>query len=121
MKKRYIPVTAALLALLTVSIWSFDSAMRRGRPTLDAAVENVILEDGYFSMTASQGGNSGTSFRRSGYEIEEDTLYVTLFSGLVYGDFRADRLEVSIQDDGLKEVRRVCLRDGSALKLIYSK
>jgi len=114
---------AVLLAvvLFTVSIWSFELTIRRGKPTLDAAVEDIILEDGFFSMTASQGGNSGTSFRHFDYEITEDALYVTLYSGLVYGDFRTDHLEVSIQDDGLREVRRVCLRDGSALKLIYSE
>jgi len=123
MKKRYVPVMAALLVLVlsAVLIGRADSAMRRGKPTLDAAVENVILEDGCFSMTASQGGNSGTSFRHFDYEITEDALYVSLFSGLVFGDLRADHLEVSIHDGGLSGVRQVYLRDGDAAKFIYSK
>lgn len=110
-----------VLLLFAAPVLGFDLAMRRGSPTLDISVEDVVLEDGRFSMTASQGGNSGTAFRRYGYEIEDGTLYITLFSGLAYRDFRQDRLNVEIQDDALNGVRQVYLRDNPNTKLIYSK
>lgn len=124
MKKRKVFSAAlALLALILVTAfaWRFDRAMRRGAPTLDVSVRDVILEDGHFSLTASQGGNSGMAFRRSSYEIEDDALYVTLFSGLVYHNFRADTLRVDIRGGELDAVRQVYLRDDSTAKLIYAK
>lgn len=108
------------LVLLTVPVLGFDLAMRRGAPTLDVSIEDMVLEDGRFSMTASQGGNSGPAFRRSAYEIKDGALYVTLFSGLVYGDFCRDRLDVEIRDNALNGVRQVYLRDNLNTRLIYS-
>lgn len=110
-----------LLVLLAMPALGFDAALRRGAPTLDVSVEDIVLEDGRFSMTANQGGSSGTAFRRSAYEIKDGALYVTLFSGLVYGDFRQDRLDVEIQDSALDEVRQVYLRNNLNTRLIYSK
>ena len=110
-----------VVGLLVMLLIAFDGNMRQGRPTLDVDVREVVLESGHFSMTASQGGNSGTSFRHSDYEIEDGALYVTLYSGLVYGDYRADVMQVDIRTDGINAIRQVYLRDGSVKKLIYSK
>ena len=110
-----------VLVFLLVSMLVFDSTMRRGAPTLDVSIEELVLEDNHFSLTASQGGNSGRSFRHSSYEIEGDALYVTLFSGLVYGGFRADRMRVDIRGSELNPVRLVYLRNGTAAKLLYTK
>lgn len=109
------------LVLLAAPALGFDLAMRRGAPTLDVSVEDIVLEGGRFSMTASQEGNSGTAFRRSAYEIEGGALYVTLFSGLAYGGSRRDRLDVEIQDSALNGVRQVYLRDDPNARLIYSR
>lgn len=122
MKKRRISRAAPLILVLVIALMlGFDLSMRRGTPTLDAEVEDIHLEDGRFSMTAGQGGNSGTSFRRFRYDIQDDALYLTLYSGLVYGSFRGDSLDITIRDEGLCEVRRVYLRDGFNTKLIYLK
>ena len=46
---------------------------------------------------------------------------MTLFSGLVYGGFRADRMRVDIRGSELNPVRLVYLRNGTAAKLLYTK
>ncbi len=124
MKKVVVSTRIAVLmavVLLMLLVGGIDRIIRRGAPTLDVSISEIALENGHFTMTASQGGNSGTSFRHSAYEIEDDTLYVTLYSGLVYGGYRADTMRVDIQEDELNEVRQVYLRNNSAQKLIYSK
>lgn len=92
-----------------------------GPLALDALTENIVLEGERFFTTANQGGNSRMSFRQASWKIEDGALYVTLYSGPVYGDYCGDRLSVDIQGGGLSEVRQVCPRDGSSAKLIYMK
>lgn len=107
--------------LLITPLVYLELSSRRGHPTMNVSVHDVVLEDGRFSMTASQNGNSGSSFRRATWKIEDGALYVTLFSGLVRRDFRQDTLDVEIEDSALEDVRQVFLRDGSDTKLIYSE
>lgn len=109
------------LALLAAPVLALDFASRRGSPTTDVSIENLALEDDHFSMTASQERKSATTFRRANWEIEDDTLYITLFSGLVRGGYCQDKLNVDIENDALREVRQVCLRDHSFSRLIYSR
>lgn len=106
------------ICLLAAFLLGVHLYMERGRPTLDVMVSDAVLENDRFSMKVSQGGNSGTSFRRSRYAVEDDTLYVTLFSGLVYGNFRQGEMTVQITDPALENVRQVCLRKGSTEKLV---
>ena len=80
--------TLVLLMLPILALLGLDFASWRGPPTLDVSVEDLILEACRFSMSASQGGNSGTTFRRASWEIEDGTLYLTLFCGQARGDFR---------------------------------
>ncbi len=42
-------------------------------------------------MTASQERKSAETVRRAAWEIEDDTLYITLFSGLVQGGYCQDQ------------------------------
>ncbi len=124
MKIRGIPFAAMLLLTLIflAAPWlALDFASRRGSPTTDVSVESLALEDGCFSMTVSQEEKSASTFRRAAWEVKGDTLYITLFSGLVRGGYLQDTLNVEIQDGALREVRQVCLRDRSFTKLIYSQ
>ena len=82
MKKRSFFIAAVLLLVLILpaaAVLGLDVVSRRGHPTLDASIERLALEEGCFSMTASLNESSGDTFRRAVWQIEEDTLYVTLF------------------------------------------
>lgn len=110
-----------MLALLAAPFLALDFASRRGNPTTDVSIENLVLEDVHFSMTASLERKSATTFRRANWEVEDNTLYITLFSGLVRGGYCQDRLNVGFENYALRDVRQVCLRDGSFSRLIYSR
>lgn len=124
MKKRRVLKAAALplaLMMLIVLILFFDFASRRGSPTLDVTIEDLELADNRFTMTAGQEGNSGMSFRRYNWEIRGGTLYITFFCGLVRDDFGRATMDVEIEDDDLRKVWQICLRDRSSTKLIFSR
>ncbi|MCI9121273.1 MAG: hypothetical protein HFG00_07100 [Oscillibacter sp.] len=124
MKKRSFFIAAVLLLVLILpaaAVLGLDVVSRRGHPTLDASIERLALEEGCFSMTASLNESSGDTFRRAVWQIEEDTLYVTLFIGLARSDFARDSLELAFEDGALRDVQQVCLRADSAARLIYSR
>ena len=120
-KISFMLVLPLTLVLVLAPVLAFDFASRRGSPTTDVSVESLTLEDNCFSMTAGQGGKSARTFRRASWEIEDDTLYITLFSGLIRSGCRQDHITVKFEEDALREVRQVCLRDHSFAKLIYSR
>ncbi len=120
-KVSFLTLSLMTLVLLATPVLALDFASRRGSPTTDVSIENLAIEDDHFSMTASQERKSATTFRRANWEIEDDTLYITLFSGLVRGGYCQDELNVDIENDALREVRQVCLRDRSFSRLIYSR
>ena len=124
MRQRKLSFAAMLLlmlVLLAAPFLALDFASRRGSPTTDVFIKNLVLEDTHFSMTASLERKSATTFRRANWEIEDDVLYITLFSGLVRGGYCQDKLNVDIENDALREIRQVCLRDRSFSRLIYSR
>ena len=72
-------------------------------------------------MTVSQERKNSTTVRRAAWEIEDDTLYITLFSGLIRGGCCQDQWNLAFEDNALRDVRQVCLRDHSLAKRIYSR
>lgn len=124
MRQRKIPFAAMLLltlVLLAAPMLTLNFASRRGSPAADVSIEALALEDDHFSMTASLEGKSAAAFRRAAWEIKNDTLYITLFSGLVRGGCCQDQWNLAFEDDALRDVRQVCLRGRSVTRLIYSR
>ena len=107
-------VLGLLLLLFAVEIASTDSSY------LMLSAANMALKEDSFSLRLST-TSSLRLYKGYGYEVEEDALYITVYSGDFYTSSRCREWPVTlcIQDPALEGVGRVYFRDGASVKKIY--
>lgn len=81
---------------------------------------DVVLEEDRFSVQLDT-GDSSPLFKRCRYQVEENTLYLTVYTGYlgIYTRCRPWPVTVRIQDAALAQVDQICLRNGDSVKKIY--
>lgn len=108
-----------LLILVSINCWNFKKTSYTSDYT-NILVENVRLTETYFE-TNLRYLTSGSSFRKFKYEIKNDALFITVYSGLVSKKFPNSEEYIRIEKD-LNGVNLVYLKDdNNNRKLIYSK
>ncbi len=121
MKKKAIIIISAIIVvigLIALAGYLFIN-YSTGTDFVTIGVSKADLTENQFTahlMTSS----SGTAFQKYEYEIKDDSLYITVWSGLVNKKYSSGEMDIKIKDD-LSNIKSVYLKDKDNTKLIYSK
>lgn len=105
-----------IIILIGICIWSIN---RGDSDYSNLYVGDILLNKSEFSAKAVQ-ESSGKSFRKYDYQIDNDSLYITLFSGIVTRSYPSGTIQIEINDSQLNKVRHVYLKNKNDTKLIYT-
>ncbi len=106
---------AVILALFSVRIFVDNG---RSSDFSSLSVKDISLYENTFSTTVNH-LSSGSSIRDYSYAIDNSSLYITVYSGLVTRKYPSGTLNIKFTDPQLSDVKAVYLQDGSLKKLIY--
>lgn len=111
-------VLACVLGLLLL-LFALELAFRSSSYA-ELQIKRPALEGDTFSVRLNM-DMALRLFKGCQYQVEEDTLYITVYSGDFYTSFRCREWPVTlrIQDTVVEGVEQVCLRDGTSVKRIY--
>ena len=82
-------------------------------------ISNIALNEDCFEAKVSFQG-SGSGFKSFEYEIENESLYITVISNLSNKNHTVGEKNIRIEDD-LKDIKFVYLTNNNSKKLIYTK
>ncbi len=121
MKKKATIIMSAIIVvigLITLAGYLFMNHST-GTDFVTVSVSKAELTKNQFTahlMTSS----SGTAFQKYEYEIKDNSLYITVWSGLVNKKYSSGEMDIKIEDN-LSNITSVYLKDKDNTKLIYSK
>ena len=81
--------------------------------------ENIELTDTSFTAQCMF-TSSGKSFRKYDYTMEGDTLYLTVYGGLVNSKYPNGNFEIVIEDH-LENITKVCLNGTDEVTVLYKR
>lgn len=114
-----------LIVLIIIVIVVFFNHTRGGSRNMmrvsntEIAFSNMILTDTNLTATAIF-TSSGKSFRGYDYTIEENTLYITVYGGLVSNKYPNGDLTIDIQDE-LQSITTICLKNNDDVTVLYTR
>ncbi|MDE6319443.1 MAG: hypothetical protein K2M22_07025 [Lachnospiraceae bacterium] len=119
MKNRLIRMTA-IIALIAI-ISSVFLILTRSEIVTDSEVvlTNISLSDTALNA-AGTFTSSGNSFRKYVYTIKENSLYITVYGGLVSNKYPNGDFTIDIQDD-LHGINTVYLKSGDEETVIFKR
>lgn len=85
----------------------------------EIAFSNIILTDNKLTATAVLTA-SGKSFRGYDYTIEKNTLYITVYGGLVNNKYSNGDFTIDIEDN-LQSITTVCLKNNDDVTVLYTR
>lgn len=85
----------------------------------ELSFENIELTDTSFTAQCIF-TSSGKSFRKYDYTMEGDTLYLTVYGGLVNNKYPNGDFEIVIQDH-LENITKVCLKGTDEVTVLYKR
>lgn len=84
----------------------------------DLSIHDISLYENTFKATAMQ-LSSGKSIRNYSYTVNNDSLYITIYSGMVTRKHQSGTLYINFTDSQLCDIKTVYLQNGESVKLIY--
>lgn len=122
MKRKHFWILMVLLAFIIiivlvgvmVFIYSGDKTSNT-----ELLFENIELTDTSFTAQCVF-TSSGKSFRKYDYTMEGDTLYLTVYGGLVNSKYPNGDFEIVIQDH-LENITKVCLNGTDEVTVLYKR
>ena len=85
----------------------------------ELSFENIELTDTSFTAQCIF-TSSGKSFRKYDYTMEGDTLYLTVYGGLVNRKYPNGDFEIVIEDH-LENITKVCLNGTDEVTVLYKR
>ena len=85
----------------------------------ELSFENIELTDTSFTAQCIF-ISSGKSFRKYDYTMEGDTLYLTVYGGLVNSKYPNGNFEIVIEDH-LENITKVCLNGTDEVTVLYKR
>ena len=85
----------------------------------EKSFENIELTDTSFTAQCIF-ISSGKSFRKYDYTMEGDTLYLTVYGGLVNSKYPNGNFEIVIEDH-LENITKVCLNGTDEVTVLYKR
>lgn len=85
----------------------------------ELSFENIELTDTSFTAQCIF-ISSGKSFRKYDYTMEGDTLYLTVYGGLVNSRYPNGNFEIVIEDH-LENITKVCLNGTDEVTVLYKR
>lgn len=108
-----------ILVLLAFAYYLFLRIKSDPVNSSEIALSDMMLYDQDFSAQCTF-VSSGKSFRKYDYSIVGETMYLTIFGGLVSADYPTGDFTIWIQDD-FKDVKKVVLKSGEKEELIFER
>ncbi len=120
MKKTAIIISVIIIIISSIALTGYLFInYSSGTDFTTVSVSEAELTENQFTahlMTSS----SGTAFQKYEYKIKDNSLYITVWSGLVNKKYSSGEMDIEIEDN-LKNITAVYLKDKDNKKLIYSE
>lgn len=65
--------------------------------------------------------SSGKSYHDFTYSIQDNTVYITINSGIVHKKYQGGHFEIVIEEPNISSIQQIYLQDGSNSTLIFPK
>lgn len=121
MKRKLFWILMVLLAFIIIVVVGVMVFIYSGDKTSNTELlfENIELTDTSFTAQCMF-TSSGKSFRKYDYTMEGDTLYLTVYGGLVNSKYPNGDFEIVIQDH-LENITKVCLNGTDEVTVLYKR
>lgn len=113
-----IVLLAFIIIIILVGVMVFIYSGDKTSNT-ELSFENIELTDTSFTAQCIF-TSSGKSFRKYDYTMEGDTLYLTVYGGLVNRKYPNGDFEIVIEDH-LENITKVCLNGTDEVTVLYKR
>lgn len=115
-------IILTVIVVLGVSFVMFFSLNKSSTPISEIAFNEIsITQNEGVVIIAGTLMSSGKSYRDFTYSIQDDTLMVTINSGIVSKKHMDGSFYIKIEDVRISNVQEIYLHDGKDTSLIYPK
>lgn len=123
MKSRSIWITVIIVLIAIMGFGFFvlnrNNEYRKGVTGSEVAFTNISLSDTELNAAGTFIA-SGKSFRKYAYAIKDNSLYITVYGGLVRNKYPNGDFIIDIQDD-LQGIDTVYLKSGDEETVIFKR